>query len=151
VSRIRVAAITTLVAAFAAGCGGGSERLSKTELVQRAGRICTDQARTIAKIPRGPATAENAAGYTGAVLSVVEGGVKRFHRLEPPKDVAPTYAQFLRELDRNVDILRTIRAAAAARVRKAYLSGLSELHRSRVRINMLERRLGLTACESAGA
>jgi hypothetical protein len=143
-----VAALALALALAAAGCGGDS-RLSRTELAKRAGRICTDQARTIAQIPRGPATAENAAGYLGAVLSVVERGLKQFHSLKPAASVEPTYRRFLTELDRNADILRTLRAAAAARTRRQYEAGLSDLHRSRVRIDAFERRLGFGGCAAA--
>lgn len=142
---MRPAAVITVVLLLAA-CGGGSGRLSHAELVKRAGKICTDQARAITQIPRGPATAINAAGYLGAVLSVVERGVKQFHALKPPKNLEPTYNRFLGELDRNADILRNLRAAAAARTRSQYEAGLSDLHRSRLRINALERGLGFTAC-----
>jgi hypothetical protein len=143
------ASVLLAVLFLAAACGGGS-RLSHADLAKRAGAICTDQARTIAQIPRGPATAQNAAGYLGAVLSVVEEGVKKFHALKPPARDEPAYTRFLAELDRNADILRTLRAAAAARTRKQYEAGLSDLHRSRVRIDALERRLGFTACAGAG-
>lgn len=143
---MRPALIVTLALLLAACGGSGSSRLSRSELADRAGKICTDQARTISQIPRGPTTPENATGYLGAVLSVVERGVKRFHALEPPTDLVPTYRRFLGELDRNADILRTLRAAAAARTRRQYEAGLSDLHRSRVRIDALERRLGFTAC-----
>jgi len=145
---VKAIAIAALVLALTA-CGGSS-RLSQAELAKRAGKICVDQARTIAQIPRGPATATNATGYLGAVLSVVEDGVKRFHALKPPTDVAPTYSRFLAELDRNADILRTLRAAAAARTRAQYEAGLSDLHRSRVRINAFERRLRFTDCTGGG-
>src|SRR5438552_10355054 len=131
-----------LLALPLAACGGGSAHLSSTELASRATKICTQQAKTIAEIPRGPANATNAAGYLGAVLSVVENGVRDFHRLKPPPSEDATYRTFLRELDRNVDILRTLRAAAAAKQRQDYVTGLAQLHRSRLRIDRLERRLG---------
>ena len=73
-----------------AACGGGSGRLSRAELTSRATKICTKQAETVAQIPRGPANATNAAGYLGAVLSVVESGVKQFHKLKPPRDEEAT-------------------------------------------------------------
>jgi hypothetical protein len=132
-----------------AGCGGSS-RLSRAELVRRTGKICAEQSRKIAQVPRGPATALNAAGYLGAVLSVVEQGVKDFHALRPPADLESGYRKLLAELDRNADILRTLRAAAAAKDRRDYELGLGNLHRSRMRIDALERRLGLTGCSSAG-
>jgi len=134
-----------------AACGGGSGRLSRAELTTRATKICTKQAETVAQIPRGPANATNAAGYLGAVLSVVESGVKQFHKLKPPRDEEATYRAFLRELDRNLDILRTLRAAAAAKQRQDYVAGLADLHRSRRRIDALERRLGLTECAGSGS
>ena len=108
------------------------------------------QAGTIAKIPRGPATFLNAAGYLGAVVSVVEKGVRHFHALKPPAELESRYRELLRELDRNVDILQTLRSAAAAKDRKDYETGLRDLHRSRVRINALEDRLGLTGCSIPG-
>jgi hypothetical protein len=146
---VKRAAIGLAVLALAA-CGGGSGRLSRVELVKRATAICTDQANKVTQIPRGPANATNAAGYLGAVLSVVEDGVKQYHRLKPPEQEQVAYDAFLRELDQNVDILRTLRAAAAARQRRAYVTGLADLHRSRLRINRQERRLGLGSCAGAG-
>jgi hypothetical protein len=133
-----------------AACGAGPSRLSRDELEARASKICTKQAQAVVQIPRGPANALNAAGYLGAVLSVVEKGVKQFHGLKPPADQQTQYDLFLAELDRNVDILRTLRAAAAARQRKEYVVGLAALHRSRLRINRIERRLGFTGCLSLG-
>jgi hypothetical protein len=127
-------------------CGGSGGRLSKTELVARASRICTDQARTISEIPRGPANAVNATGYLGAVLSVYEKAVKQFHELRPPADEEATYEAFLRELDRNADILRTLRAEAAAQQLKAYVVDQAALHRSRLRVAALQRQLGFTDC-----
>ena len=129
-------------------CGGASGRLTHAELVRRANAICVDQTRKIVRIPRGPSTALNAAGYLGAVLSVAEQGLKQFHALRPPKADEPLYGSFLRELDRNTNDLRTLRAAAAARDRKDYVIGVADLHGSRVRINNLERRLGLNRCAS---
>jgi hypothetical protein len=146
---MRIGALV-LAVLLLAGCGGSS-RLSRAELVRETGKICGDQTRAIAQIPRGPATALNAAGYLGAVLSVVEKGVRRFHALHPPSALEPRYRQLRRELDRNADILRTLRAAAAANDRKDYERGLSDLHRSRERIDALERGLGLTGCSSAAA
>jgi hypothetical protein len=45
-----------------------------------------------------------------------------------------------------VNELRTLRAAAAARDRNDYVVGLGKLHRSRLRIDALERQLGLSRC-----
>jgi hypothetical protein len=145
-ATVLLVALTALITAC-----GGSPRLSRGELARRATKICVEQARTIAKIPRGPATALNASGYLGAVLSVVEKGLKQFHALRPPADEQGTYNALLRELDRNVNILRDLRGAAAANDRKDYEIGLGNLHRSRLRINALERRLGLTGCVGSGA
>jgi hypothetical protein len=135
-----------LLAAALAGCGAGSPRLTHAELVRRATSICVAQANKILRIPRGPANAINATGYLGAVLSVAEEGVKRFHSLRPPAEDEQLYNAFLRELDRNTNQLRTLRAAAAARDRKDYVIGLANVHRSRLRIDALERRLGLKRC-----
>lgn len=141
----RVSLVLVLTAALTA-CGGGSARLTHAELVRRATTICSDQARKVEQIPRGPSTALNATGYLGAVLSVTEKGVKAFHSLRPPRSDEARYDDFLRELDRNADILRTLRAAAAARDRRDYVIGLANLHRSRLRVDAAERRLGLTVC-----
>jgi hypothetical protein len=142
------AVLLAVAAAAVAGCGGSS-RLSHDELARRAGKICAVQARTIEQIPRGPSNAINAAGYLGAVLSVVEDGVKQFHRLEPSKADESLYNAFLRELDRNTNLLRELRAAAAARDRRDYVVGLARLHRSRLRIDALDRRLGFSGCAAA--
>ena len=143
------AAALVLIALVVAACGGGSDRLSRDELAARASKICTVQAKTIAQIPRGPANPVNAAGYIGAVLSVYEQGIKKFHALKPPKDEETTYRNYLHELDRNADILRTLRAAAAAQQLKAYVTGQAALHRSRVRLAALQRQLGFTGCAGA--
>lgn len=145
------AAALILAALALSACGGGSGRLSHDELASRASKICMNQAATIAQIPRGPANPVNAAGYLGAVLSVYEKGIKRFHELAPPRDEETTYRAYLRELDRNADILRTLRAAAAAQQLKAYVTGQAALHRSRVRLGALQRRLGFTGCAGPGS
>jgi hypothetical protein len=134
----------------ACACGGGKHALDHGELVERAGRICTSQARTIRQIPRGPATPGNAASYLGTVLSVVEDGVNKFRALEPPPQDAAQYRAFLTELDRNTHTLRALRNAAAAEKRREYLFGIQALHRSRRRIDALERSLGFRECSGAG-
>jgi hypothetical protein len=143
----RAAAVVAVNITFVAGaCGGGGHRLSHDELARRAGKICSEQARLVLQIPRGPATPENAAGYYGAVVSVVQRGVKKFHDLKPPATDEATYAKLLAQLDRNLDILRTLRATAAARLRKQYVIALAGLHRSRLKIDTLYRRLGFSGC-----
>jgi hypothetical protein len=129
-----------------AGCGGNGGRLSHDELASRAGKICAQQAQQVLQIPRGPATPENAAGYYGAVVGVVQQGVKKFHKLKPPKDEAGTYMQLLNELDRNLDILRELRATAAARLRQQYVVALANLHRSRLKIDALYKELDFSGC-----
>ena len=140
------AGAVVLALLFLSGCGGGSGRLSSQALASRASAICIQQARTIAQIPRGPANPVNAAGYLGAVLSVYEKAIKKFHALKPPRAEDATYRAFLRELDRNADVLRTLRAAAAAKQLRAYVTGQAALHRSRLRLDALQRRLGFTGC-----
>ena len=140
-----------LAAIALSACGGGTDRLSKQELASKASKICIEQATTIAQIPRGPANPVNAAGYLGAVLSVYEKAIKRFHELKPPRDEQTLYRTYLRELDRNANILRTLRAAAASQQLKAYVTGQADLHRSRVRLARLQRRLGFTGCAGPGS
>ena len=140
VLMLAVASVLTL-----AGCGGSSG-LSHDELASRAGKICADQAQKVLAIPRGPATPQNAAGYYGAVVGVVQQGVNKFHKLKPPKNEEGTYARLLNELDRNLDILRQLRATAAAQLRQQYVVALANLHRSRLKIDALYRQLGFTGC-----
>ena len=142
---MRAAALVAAALVLAA-YGGGTKRLSHEELASRASKICTQQAKTIAEIPRGPANPVNATGYLGAVLSVYEKAVKQFHELEPPRDEEATYRAYLRALDKNADILRTLRAAAAAQQLEAYVVGQAALHRSRLRVAAFQRRLGFTGC-----
>jgi hypothetical protein len=147
---IRTAAITIgalLLLLAAAGCGAGNGgRLSHDELASRAGKICAQQAQQVLKIPRGPATPENAAGYYGAVVGVVQQGVRKFHKLKPPKREDATYKQLLNELDHNLDILRQLRATAAAQLREQYVVALSNLHRSRLKIDALYKQLDFSGC-----
>jgi hypothetical protein len=146
-----VRAAPLVLAAIALSACGGGDRLSKQELASKASKICIEQATMIAQIPRGPANPVNAAGYLGAVLSVYEKGIKRFHELKPPRDEEALYRAYLRELDRNANILRTLRAAAASQQLKAYVTGQADLHRSRVRLARLQRRLGFTGCAGPGS
>lgn len=144
---MRAAAIPAAMLLLAlTGCGGNGGRLSHDELASRAGKICAQQAQQVLKIPRGPATPENAAGYYGAVVGVVQQGVDRFHKLKPPKGEATTYARLLTELDHNLDILRQLRATAAARLREEYVVALASLHRSRLKIDALYEQLGFGGC-----
>ena len=139
---------TAAIILAAAGCGssGNGGRLTHDALASRAGTICAQQAQQVLEIPRGPATPENAAGYYGAVVGVVQKGVNKFHGLKPPRSEAGTYAQLLNELDRNLDILRQLRATAAARLRKQYVVAISNLHRSRLKIDAFYKDLGFTGC-----
>jgi hypothetical protein len=78
---------------------------------------------------------------------VVEDGVKQSHRLEPPTEDERLYDAFPRELDRTTDILRaTCAPPPAARERADYVRDLARLHRSRMRIDVLDRRLGFAGC-----
>ncbi len=135
-----------------AGCGnGGGKRLTSAELARKADAICADQARRADAIPRGRASARNAAGYLGALITVVEDGVGRFHNLRPPKARSGTYGRLLDVLDQQLETLHGARSAALKQNRALYAKLLDQLRAERRRTVLLEQRLGFTGCLPLGS
>lgn len=143
-------ATVVLTVLLAVGCGGKPARLSANELVHRADAICADQTRTAGTIPRGPSDPVNAAGYLGALISVVEDGVDAFHGLRPPDQLDQPYGLFLHHLDAQLAVLRGMRKAALKRDLPAYRAGHTRLSDERRRISLLEQRLGFRGCLPVG-
>lgn len=108
---------------FLAGCGSdGAEPLSRSELVDRAGEICTEHLGEIERLERGIGLTDDAEGGRnladfGRVLPQIADAFRALAddlgKLEPPESLQQDYDLTLDRIDRLADEL--VRAADEAR------------------------------------
>src|ERR671937_2675523 len=108
---MRRVVVALTVAALAAGCGGGSGRLSKTGYAKRADAICTKYNAKLKALPR-PAGISELPAYVGRALPLARKGDDELRALKPPKDEEQTAKEWLDQNDPVVGSMERVRDAA---------------------------------------
>src|SRR5919201_6629494 len=101
---MRRVALAVVIVGLAAGCGGGSGRLSKTGYAKRADAICTKYNAKLKALPR-PAGISELPAYVGRALPLARKGDDELRALKPPKDEEQTAKEWL---DQNDSVLRSM-------------------------------------------
>ena len=101
----------------AAACEGGdatpveTNRLSRTEFLERADAVCAEYDRRLAKLPR-PESIEDVAELAARALPIAREGVRELRALEPPNELRPQVDRWLERNDENVAKMEDLREAA---------------------------------------
>src|SRR5919202_4191466 len=99
------------VATLAAGCGGGSGRLSKAEYAKRADAICTKYNAKLKALAR-PTGIKELPAYVDHALPLARKGDDELRALKPPKDEERTAKEWLDQSDSVVGSMERLRDAA---------------------------------------
>jgi hypothetical protein len=137
--------LAVVVAGLAAGCGGGSGRLSKAEYAKRADAICTKYNAKIRALGR-PTAISGLPAYVDKALPLARKGDDELGALKPPKDEERTAKEWLDQNDSVVGSMERLRDAAKKGDRPGIQTALNEATSANRTANGLARRLGLEVC-----
>ena len=138
-------ALAFAVATLAAGCGGGSGRLSKAEYAKRADAICTKYNAKLKALAR-PTGISELPSYVKKALPLARKGDDELRALEPPKDEEQSAKEWLDQNDSVVGSMERLRDAAKKGDRTGIQTALNEASSANQTANRLARSLGLRVC-----
>jgi hypothetical protein len=142
---MRRAALAVVVVALVAGCGGGSNRLSKDEYAKRADAICSKYNAKLKALAR-PASISALPDYVDKALPLARKGDDELRGLKPPKDEVQTAKEWLDQNDSVVGSMERLRDAAKKGDRAGIQTALNEATSANRTANGFARRLGLRVC-----
>jgi hypothetical protein len=134
------------------GCDGGEDRISPTELVQRADAICGKERSSFARIQANPPpNASVAADQTQELIKVTEDANSGLRDLKPPEELQAAYDRYLEARDRVLDQMKRGRDAAEDRDSADYGAAQAAVARDAPQRRKLAQALGLKVCSSSPA
>jgi hypothetical protein len=134
------------------GCDGGEDRLSPTELVQKADAICGEERSSFARIQsQPPPNASVAADQTGELIRITEDANSGLRDLKPPEELQSAYDRYLEARERVVDEMKRGRDAAENRDSADYGAAQAAVAREAPQRRKLAQALGLRVCSSSPA
>lgn len=103
---------TVLCALGLAGCGGGGDdRLSRAEFVDRATAICARAEERIGELAE-PGSVEELAAYAREARTITKDGVADLRELAPPEELEAGFDRYLESADEVVGLLDELEQAA---------------------------------------
>jgi hypothetical protein len=138
-------ALAFAVVVLAAGCGGGSGRLSKADYAKQADAICTKYNAKLKALAR-PTGVAGLPAYVDKALPLARKGDDELRALKPPKDEEQTAKEWLDQNDSVVGSMERLRDAAKKSDRAGIQTALNEATSANRTANGLARRLGLDVC-----
>jgi hypothetical protein len=138
--------------ALAACGGGGSERVSATELVQKADAICTKERSSFARVQaHPPPNASVAADQTDELIKATEDANTQLRDLKPPEGLQSSYDSYLEARDRVIDEMNRGKDAAEERDSTVYGAAQAAVARGAAQRRTLASAHGFKVCSSSGA
>jgi hypothetical protein len=135
-----------------AGCGGGSERVSAGELVQKSDGICREERSSFDRIQaHPPPNASVAADQTNELIKAAENANAKLRNLRPPEDLQSAYDRYLDARDRAVDEMSRGKDAAENQDSAGYGAAQAAVARDAQQRRKLAQSLGLKVCSSSAA
>ena len=142
-----------LILALGVGCGGGgSERVTAAELVQRADAICSTERKSFARIQaHPPPNASVAADQTDGLIKATEQANARLRDLKPPEALQSSYDEYLEARGRVIEQMNRGKDTAQDQDSSAYGAAQAAVAREAPQRRKLARALGLRVCSSSSA
>jgi hypothetical protein len=138
--------------ALAACGGGGSERVSAAELVQKADAICTKERSSFARVQaHPPPSASVAADQTDELIKATQDANTQLRDLKPPEGLQSSYDSYLEARDRVIDEMNRGKDAAEDRDSAAYGAAQAAVAHGAPQRRKLARSLGFKVCSSTSA
>jgi hypothetical protein len=132
--------------------GGGSERVSAAELVQRADAICSRERSSFARIQaHPPPNASVAADQTDELIRASQDANNQLRDLKPPEGLQSSYDRYLEARDRVIDQMNRGKDAAQDQDATTYGAAQAAVARDAPQRRKLARTLGLRTCSSSPA
>jgi hypothetical protein len=143
---------TVAILSLGGGCGGGSEQVSATELVQKADAACREERSSFDRIQaHPPPSASVAAAQTGELVSATEKANSQLRDLEPSDQLRSAYERYLDARDRVVDEMKRGQDAAENQDAGAYGAAQAAVARDAAQRQKLARALGFKVCSASPA
>jgi hypothetical protein len=132
------------------GCGGGSKKLSKSDLAKQAGAICAKATHDLDAIPKPSniADANQAATYFSKAVSVADATMTKLRKLKPSDDVKSAWNKYVDLQQQEVDAFHNLRDKA----KKKDASGLKDIQKLPAldsKVNAAARAAGITGCATS--
>jgi hypothetical protein len=146
---VRTPALITVLLVLLAGCGGDDRPTA--EDYAKAGNAACERATTRAQAVERPQgdSAKAVADYAAAVGPIARERLAALRKLEPPDELERFHERLLLEQERLVAAIATVQDAARRDDRATAERAATEGAQASTRSKLLERRLGLGACESS--
>jgi hypothetical protein len=141
------------LAILLSGCGGGSQRLSRSQFVDQANAICVEYEKKVSKVMAGiqPGNEAQIARAIDRALPVIRDGNAELRALKPPKELRQRFDRWLRTADEEVAGAEALRDAIRKRDPRAERTAFGRLRSTDARQDRLARGgLGLSRCASTG-
>jgi len=108
-----LAFLTGAMGLVAAGCGGGSGRLTREELIEEADATCAEFDRQIEDVQE-PESLDDIERYVQEIRPIVEEGTNELDDLEPPEELEDEYDDWIEATRSAVDRFDELEEAAAS-------------------------------------
>jgi len=142
---VRRLLVVVALVALAAGCGGGSDRLSRQEFAKRADALCTKYAADLKKLGQ-PSSFPELASFTDKAVPLAQKLIDDTKKLKPPKDEQATVDRWNVQNQKVVDAIKALGDAARKSDQKAARQALQLGDAANSESNTLGKQLGMTAC-----
>ena len=139
--------LTGAMGLAAAGCGGGSDRLTREELIEEADATCAEFDQQIEDVPE-PESLDDIERYVQEIRPIVEEGTDELDALEPPEELEDEYADWIEATRSGVDRIDELEDAAASGDEQRIQEVLQGAGEGGDEANRLAQEIGLQECGS---
>jgi hypothetical protein len=150
-ARWIVLILVSVAGVSAAGCGGGgSERVSAAELVQKADAICATENASFTRVQaHPPPNASVAADQTDELIKATQDANSHLRGLKPPEGLQAAYDRYLDARDRVIDQMNRGMDAARNQDSAEYGAAQAAVARGALQRMKLAEAVGLKVCSSS--
>ena len=141
---MRIVALVVVLAALTA-CGTSDQ----SELATQANAICRSYSQSVDKL-KAPSSMRETAAYAARAHTLFAASTRELHKLEPLPADAGDYREWLALVDQALVRVAALERAARAGDEKEINALGNQTKHDRVRSDALARRLGFSACATAG-
>jgi hypothetical protein len=131
----------------AAGCGGGTDRLSREELIEEADATCAEFDQRVEEVDE-PESLDDIERYVQEIRPIVEEGTDELDALEPPEELQDEYDDWIAATRSGVDRFDELEEAAASGDEQRIQEVLQGAGEGGDEANRLAQEIGLQECGS---
>lgn len=137
--------LTGAMGLAAAGCGGGSDRLTREELIEEADATCAEFDQQIEDVQE-PESLDDIERYVQEIRPIVEEGTDELEALEPPEELEDEYADWIEATRSGVDRIDELEDAAASGDEQRIQEVLQGAGEGGEEANRLAEEIGFQEC-----